>query len=81
MSKTLTLQVERDMGNLISVPPIDTAVDDNSTSNHSQNRNSVVTQVLIAGDSFIFGLVIIAFVLCAMLWYIHKTNFNIYTEG
>ena len=68
------------MGIPNSIPKIDTEVDttgSNSTSNHNSNRDSVVTQISIAGDSVILGLVIIVAIVCGILWYLHRTNFHL----
>ena len=68
------------MGIPNSIPKIDTEVDtigNNSTSNHNSNRDSVITQISIAGDSVILGLVIIVAIVCGILWYLHRTNFHL----
>ena len=68
------------MGGWPSVSAVDTEVDtvgEGGQSNHTSTRDSIVTQISVAGDSVILVLVVIAFMVCGILWYLHRTNFHV----
>ena len=68
------------MGTPLSLPKIDTEIDtvgQGGQSNHTTTKDSIVTQISVAGDSIILVLLIIAFIISFILWYLHRTNFHL----
>ena len=67
------------MGTSFPLPKVDTEIDtvgQGGQSNHTSTRDSIITQISVAGDSVILVLVIIAFTIVGILWYLHRTNFH-----
>ena len=68
------------MGGSIPLPKVDTEIDtvgEGGQSNHTSTRDSIITQISVAGDSVILVLVIIVFTIVGILWYLHHTNFHL----
>ena len=72
------------MGQSLGIPGVDTRVataTDNATVNAQTTRDSVITSINIAGDTFsVATLLVLIFVLIA-LYYLHKSNIlNLHTR-
>ena len=68
------------MGTSFPLPKVDTEIDtvgEGGQSNHTSTFDSIITQISVAGDSVILVLVVIAFIIVGILWYLHRTNFHL----
>ena len=68
------------MGGSFPLPKVDTEIDtvgEGGQSNHNSTRDSIITQISVAGDSVILVLIVIAFIIVGTLWYLHRTNFHL----
>ena len=68
------------MGNPLSIPEVDTEIDTvgaGGQSNHTSTRDSIITQISVAGDSVILVLLVVVFLIVGILWYLHRTNFHV----
>ena len=65
------------MGQIPSLPEVDTGVataTGNATVNAPTTRDSIITSINIAGDTFTVATLLVLIVVLIVLYYLHKSN-------